>query len=186
MSRKPHCLLVVFIIFVSFFPATFVCAQTKVVLTPLVDAQKQPKTDFYACDEFNQTIPDGSSGDFSLTIPESAGIIKEIEVVLFIKHPFSDEIKAELYYPGKGSLTLFDGVGGQGDGIFVHLDDDADTDIGKVPYGTVEGRFNLQGSSTFASFFNGLDASKTWTLTVSDKAKLDAGTLISWGIYIVY
>lgn len=184
MSPKPQC-LAVFIIFISFFSATFVFAQNKVVLAPLVDAQKQPKTDFYICDQLNQAIPDGSSGDFSCTIPESAGIIKEIEVVLFIQHPFSDEIKAELYYPGKGSLTLFDGVGGQGNGIFVHLDDDAEIDIGTVPYGTVEGRFNLQGSSRFASFFNGLDASKTWTLTLSDKSRLDAGTLIAWGIYII-
>lgn len=178
-------LLAVLITSFILFPATFVFAQNKVVLAPLVDTQKQAKTEFYACDDFNQAIPDGSSGDFSCTIPESAGIIKEIEVILFIKHPFSDEIKAELYYPGKGSITLFDGVGGQGNGIFIHLDDDADTDIGSVPYGTVEGRFNPQGSPTFASLFYGLDASKTWTLTLSDKAKLDAGTLISWGIYIV-
>ena len=184
MSSKPVYLPALLILFIFCFSASLASAQNKVVLAPLADEQLSG-TKFYACDELNQVLPDNNSGDFSCTIPESAGIIKKMEVVLFIQHPFSDELKAELYYPGKGSLTLFDGVGGQGDGIFVHLDDDAETDIGAVPYGTVEGRFNPQGSSTFGSLLNGLDASKTWTLTVTDKTKLDTGTLISWGIYIL-
>lgn len=159
-------------------------SQNKVVVIPL--KIQTPSAEFYSWDYSCAGIPDGG-GYFSAgaILPDSVGVVKKLEVVIFITHTFNGDLDVTLLHANSGRIVeLFTDIGGDGQNIHVHLDDEAETDIGTVPDGKVTGRFNPEGKATLATF-NGIDASGYWYLRVADDAFSDVGTLNSFGLYIV-
>lgn len=159
-------------------------AQDKVVVIPLT---KSLMADFYPSENGCVGIPDNWGIPNKIEIPASAGVIKKLEVVLFISHDYNGDLDVHLTHDNKETVYLFSDIDSTGRGIFVHFDDNAKTDIGSAPHAfgkPLVGIFNPEGNETLASF-NGTDATGIWTLVVWDDATIDTGTLYSWGLYIV-
>ena len=155
----------------------------------VIPVDRTPVKDFYAfhlgCVKLHDDI-DETYG-FSLSVPELAGVIQKVEVVLFISHENNADLDVTLQHANSGTeVVLFTDIGGDGNGIFVHLDDDAEKDIGSVASVTIDGgRYNPEGSATLADF-KGLDASGEWTLWIKDDTSNGySGKLQGWGLYIV-
>jgi len=119
---------------------------------------------------------------------------------LIIPHTWQGDVIAKLRHEVSGiEVTLIDRPGGTGTGVgfsadnfgnnttgipFV-LDDSAATTY-DLPQVAAPGTANVTGSwkpddlSFTLAAFNGLTAATVWTLTVSDNAGGDVGTLVSW------
>jgi subtilisin-like proprotein convertase family protein len=141
-------------------------------------------------------IPDnGSANDplqAEIRVPRSAGIVRDLDVFLGISHTFDQDLDVSLQHVGPGptvNVTLFDDVGNNDDGIFVWLDDGASSgSIASVPDDpndrAVTGSYATEPS--FLAFYNGLDASGRWTLTIDDDSASNTGTLQQWSLRINY
>ncbi len=85
-------------------------------------------------------------------------------------------------------MTLFTDVGNNDAGFLVWLSDDAATDIGSVPDDPnnrpVAGTFRPETPGVLA--FDNVDASGTWTLSITDDSAGDFGTLQQWSLKITY
>lgn len=126
-------------------------------------------------------IPDSGSGEqsYSIFVPSSAGIIRDLDVHLSIDHTFNADLIVGLLAPNGQFLQLFSNVGGNGDGIFVRLSDESGTDIGSLDDQVISGQFNPEGGASL-SVFDGLDASGEWQLRITDTASSDTGILLNW------
>ena len=134
-----------------------------------------------------QAIPDDGTRVSRVTVPGSAGIVRDVNVSLNISHTFAGDLDVTLTH-ASNTVELFTNVGGSDAGFQVSLDDEAGTDIGvaNTPDDTpVVGAFNPEDAALL-SVFDGLDASGRWTLTVVDNSEADVGTLHSWGLRITY
>lgn len=158
---------------------------------PVGKTYNHTKADFFPCTDPGIGLPDGTSTYHSgIDILPYAGVIKKLEVVIFISHTNNEDIDVSLRHTDSNSMTeieLFTDIGGDGDGIFVHLDDDAEKDIGWAMAVQINGgRWNPEGTATLAEF-NGIDASGLWELLITDDTQNgQIGSLIAWGLYIVY
>lgn len=162
-------------------------AQNNIVVITLME--KAALADFYPAPGGSWEIPPAelNLGPLSslINLPESAKVIKKLEIIISINHSFNADLDVSLYHEDSGKiLNLFDDIGGSGDGIYVHLDDNATRSIEYSVTNPIQGRFNLEEDRTLSAF-NGIDASGWWHLLVEDDATADNGTLISWGLYIV-
>ena len=143
------------------------------------------------CSTPNLAIPDSDpNGVSDSLIIDSTSAIEDINVSISTTHTWVGDLIFTLEHVESGtSVTLMDrpGVpdttfGCSSDDINVVFDDDAvdavedecDSDIPAI-YGDVRPHQPL-------SAFNGEDLDGTWTLTVSDNASPDTGTLIEWCI----
>jgi hypothetical protein len=82
-----------------------------------------------------------------------------------------------------------DDVGNNDNGFLVWLNDEAGSDIGTVPDdpsdSPVAGTFRPESPHSLSTF-DGVDASRTWTLSVTDDTTADTGTLQQWSLKISY
>ncbi len=132
-----------------------------------------------------QAIPDFSAGNpgvvtSTLTVSVFSGTLTDLNATLDITHAFDGDLSVKLKSPVGTEITLINRRGGGGDNFTnTTLDDDFffnPISGGSAPF-----------SSTFApdealSAFNGEDPNGVWTLTVSDNAANDTGTLNSWSL----
>ncbi len=143
----------------------------------------------YAATGLPAGIIDAGTIVSSLTVPASAGRIRVLSVALNITHTFDADLDVSLtHVPSGRTIDLFTDVGGGSDGFLVYLTDAGGTDIGAVvpaPGAPVEGILKPEAPATLATF-NGLDASGTWRLTVTDDAALFSGLLMSWSLVVAY
>ncbi len=116
-----------------------------------------PGDDLRYQDAAGTTIPDNDSSGISRTInvPDSV-TIGALKIELNVKHTYVGDLQIELQHDGT-NYAMWDRAGGGADDIHQTFD-----------------------VSTFA----GQNARGDWTLTVSDRANLDKGTLDSWALVI--
>ncbi|MBL8878066.1 MAG: proprotein convertase P-domain-containing protein [Phycisphaerales bacterium] len=143
----------------------------------------------------NLPIADNSTITDTINVPDSFSV-GDLNVDLLIQHTFQGDIIVTLTSPGGTTKNLVNrpgrvdtGVGfgnnnygNPTSGAFFTLDDQAafvyDTGSPGVPVDNPTG--NWLPDLGPLSDFNGQDALGTWTLTVSDNATIDTGTLITW------
>tara|TARA_B100000787_G_scaffold39462_1_gene28031 strand:- start:14757 stop:17696 length:2940 start_codon:yes stop_codon:yes gene_type:complete len=109
-------------------------------------------------------------------------IITDLNITLNIEHTWDNDLDIKLIGPdGVTEVILFEDVGSLGDNFTnTTLDDDASQaiDEGSAPFA---GSYRPQGS---LSDFNGLMSAGDWTLSITDDAASDGGTLLDWSIQV--
>jgi subtilisin-like proprotein convertase family protein len=125
-------------------------------------------------------------------VPRSAGIVRDLDVFLGISHTFDADLDVTLTHTsgtGTQSIPLFADVGNNDNGFLVWLDDESAFEITLVPDdpsdSPVSGTFRPQAPAMLSTF-DGIDASGTWTLGVTDDSAGDSGTLQEWDLRIRY
>lgn len=131
-----------------------------------------------------KAIPDysGSPGSVSstLTVSGFTGVLTDVNATLNLTHTFDSDLIVKLKSPAGTEVTLINRVGNDGDNFSnTTLDDDFSFN----PIGSGSAPF----SSTFSpssplSAFNGENPNGVWTLTITDNASNDTGTLNSWSL----
>jgi subtilisin family serine protease len=107
--------------------------------------------------------------------------IRDLNVTLDITHTYDADLDVYLTSPSGTRVELFTDIGGSGDNFRgATLDDEASTAIGSgtAPF---SGSFRPEGS---LADFDGEDPNGVWTLTITDDAGADVGTLNSWSVTI--
>ncbi len=105
----------------------------------------------------NLTIPDNDERGVSDRIEvRENGTVQQVQLVLDIAHSYRGDLRVSLSHGGVTKVVVDREGGGQDD---------------------VRGTFTVSG-------FEGMDVSGPWTLTVSDGAPLDTGTLEQWSLRI--
>ncbi|MGD1808771.1 proprotein convertase P-domain-containing protein, partial [Dapis sp. BLCC M126] len=131
-------------------------------------------------DEGGAIPAEGTVGDasFTFTVDGDLETIENLDVRFSAAHTWNSDLEVYLQSPQGNEVTLFAGVGGNGqnfqDTVF---DDDASTSInsGNAPF---DGTYRPQGN---LADFNGENPNGTWTLTVTDTASGDSGSLYRAG-----
>ncbi len=134
-------------------------------------------------------INDNSTTSDQVTLSNAFGPLgsgTSIEAVcLLIQHTWIGDLTITLTSPSGTSVTLAARVGGSADnfgnpssGQLMCFTPNALISVGQYP-GNSGGAYAPAGAF---SNFNGQDPNGNWTLTVSDNASGDTGTLIAWGI----
>jgi len=139
----------------------------------------------YNSKDVTKTIPDPGTIYSSLTVPDSI-IIKDVDVVITIKHQYNADLDVYLISPDGTEVELFTDVGDYS-ANFVNtiLDDEADWAIGgtygRKPFAPFSRRYQPEGN---LSDFDGLAAQGEWKLKVTDDDDALIGTLQSWSLII--
>jgi len=146
----------------------------------------------YAASDTPIAIPDTASISSTIHVPRSAGIVRDLDVFLGISHTFDADLDVTLTHTsgtGTQSIPLFADVGNNDNGFLVWLDDESAFEITLVPDdpsdSPVSGTFRPQAPAMLSTF-DGIDASGTWTLGVTDDSAGDTGTLQQWDLRIRY
>ena len=135
----------------------------------------------YDSTDVPQSIPDFGGGNATSTITDSIGSLSDqnISVTLDITHTYDSDLTATLTSPSSTTIILFDGVGDAGhDFTGTTFSDTAST---AIESGTAPFSDTYLPHQPFSTFF-GEDGDGTWTLTITDNATGDTGTLNSWSI----
>ncbi|MBI2280508.1 MAG: proprotein convertase P-domain-containing protein [Bacteroidetes bacterium] len=116
----------------------------------------------------------------TINIP-TAGTISDLNVVDLIgTHTWINDLVVTLTSPASTTVTLWTQICNSEDNFAVNFDDAATP--GALPCPPVGG--GTYQPNQALSAFNGQNQQGTWTLTVSDMANLDGGSLTSWGLNI--
>ncbi|MGE0561419.1 MAG: reprolysin-like metallopeptidase [Flavobacteriales bacterium] len=116
----------------------------------------------------------------TINIP-TAGTISDLNVVDLIgTHTWINDLVVTLTSPASTTVTLWTQICNSEDNFDVNFDDAAAP--GALPCPPVGG--GTYQSNQALSAFNGQNQQGTWTLTISDMANLDGGSLTSWGLNI--
>jgi subtilisin-like proprotein convertase family protein len=141
-----------------------------------------------------KSIPENDPTGITSVLQGPSMTISDVNLVIdSLPHTCVPDLHIELTSPSGTTAVLiksfsengiFMGVGCPGDFWGTSLDDQAVTNLlsGAAPF---TGAFNVEHSSVVAlplTAFNGEDAAGTWTLSVSDRASADTGTLEGWSI----
>ncbi len=142
-------------------------------------------------------ITDNGVTVFTTSVPAGAdNYVWDVDVDLNITHTNNGNLDITLMSPAGTVVTLTTDNGGTNDNGFAGtlFDDQADPD-GQVPYASNDGLVNdslytnLVPETPLApeealGAFRGEDPAGTWTLTVSDDAAADTGSLVSGSITV--
>jgi subtilisin-like proprotein convertase family protein len=159
------------------------------------------RSDVYVSADAPQAIPDidttGITSTLSVSLPtELTARIADVNLVLdSVPHTCIADLHIELSSPAGTNVPLilsfaesglFQGLGCPDNFTGTVLDDDDPTNLntGAAPY---TGAFNVEHPSVAPlplSGFDGEDAAGTWTLSVSDRAGGDTGSLDAWSLQI--
>ncbi len=107
--------------------------------------------------------------------------ITDLDIAVNIAHTYDSDLVITLKSPTGQIATLSNRRGGSGDNFTsTWFNDEATTAIsaGKAPF---TGSFKPE---TALSVFDGKNAKGTWTLSISDRASMDVGSLTYWGLKI--
>ena len=121
-------------------------------------------------------IPDVSSVSSTINVPASS-LIGDLDVSLDITHTWTGDLVVTLTSPKGTEVTLLDEPCGSDDDVLLTLDDEA---VSGVPCPAVGGGFHLPFEAL--STFDGENMLGDWTLTVTDDAAGDVGTINDWSL----
>lgn len=115
-----------------------------------------------------------------INIP-TAGTISDLNVVNLVgTHTWINDLVVTLKSPANTTVTLWTRICASEDNFAVNFDDGATP--GALPCPPIGG--GTYQPNQVLSAFNGQNQQGTWTLTVSDMASADGGSLTSWGLNI--
>lgn len=150
---------------------------------PVADQVNEPSP-VLASTDVPKAIPDyaGTPGVVTSTINVSGytGLLSDVNATLNISHTFDSDLIVKLTSPQGTEVTLINQVGGSSHNF---TNTTLDDDFSFNPIGSGTGPFSSTYSpSSLLSAFNGEDPNGVWTLTISDNAPGDTGTLNSWSL----
>ena len=127
-------------------------------------------------------IPDNDPNGITSSINVSQNVtISDVNVDLDISHTYISDLRIKLTSPQGTTVTIFDRACGGQDNLNVTFDDES-----PAMNCTQMNAGNSYAPSNPLSAFDGENSQGTWTLTVSDHANQDTGTLNSWGLEICH
>ncbi len=100
------------------------------------------------------------------------GCIADLNVDLDITHTWRGDLVVELIAPDSTTVRLHNGSGSSADNLIGLYDEDG------------AGTLTVEGPGALGDF-DGLNPTGTWTLSVSDNANQDQGTINGWALEIV-
>ena len=163
-------------------------------IAPVITCGPEPTITETVSDSPALAIPDNDPTGVTTTISITEDvIIDDLNVDLDITHTWVGDLIITLTSPAGTSVTMIDrigtttgGVGCGGDDILATLDDAAaqpvETQCGTgVP--SIDGTFSPNNP---LAAFNGESTLGDWTISISDNASGDTGTLNNWGITYSY
>jgi uncharacterized repeat protein (TIGR01451 family) len=127
-------------------------------------------------------IVDNTTFTSALTVAEEETVL-DVDVRLNITHTYDGDLDIFLIGPNGTRVELTSDNGGTGENfIDTIFDDEAPTSItgGSAPF---TGRFQPEGS---LATLDGLAATGTWTLEVTDDAGADQGELVDWTLILTF
>jgi subtilisin-like proprotein convertase family protein len=134
----------------------------------------------YSSTDVPTPIIDEETVTSELTLSDFSGTGTDVNVTLDINHTWDKDLDVFLVSPSGTEIELFTDVGADGDNFSnTTLDDEAATSIteGSAPF---TGSFQPEGS---LAALDGEDPNGTWTLKITDDAKLDVGILNNWSLF---
>jgi subtilisin-like proprotein convertase family protein len=122
-------------------------------------------------------IIDNGTITSNLTLPSGlCDAVTDVSVSLNITHPWVGDLSVGLAHNISGrTVQLYNIDCGDNDNLIAVFDDEAPNAASCPPNGTYQ-------PATPLNVLDGINATGTWTLTVTDNAAADIGTLNSWGI----
>lgn len=134
------------------------------------------------------TIPDNSATGLtsSISIPSTGGTfqIQNLAVKLSVAHARVSDITAILVAPDGTQVPLFARIGGSGSNIVDMVLDDTSTlplANGAAPFTNTYRPTYAPGSTTLSSL-NGKAIEGVWKLVLTDSARTNVGSLVSWSL----
>ncbi|MFO0893158.1 MAG: proprotein convertase P-domain-containing protein [Isosphaeraceae bacterium] len=154
----------------------------------------------YASTDIPRMIPDNNSTGITSTlfVPDSV-VVTDLDLILNqLLHASVSDLRIELTSPhGTTAVVvkaapeggILSGLGTRGNFIGTTFDDQAPTNLRDAVFDNHTGTYNINHASVGNSplaIFNGEDAKGTWTLRVSDRARLDTGELDAWSLRLSF
>lgn len=138
----------------------------------------------YASSDTPLNIPDNSvSGVLSTLMLTPGGEVRDVNVTMTIKHPWTDDLNASLISPGGKAISLFEKGDGEGENfISTTLDDEA---VQKIRAASAPFTGYYQPASPL-SLLDGISPTGEWKLQVADGEESDEGILNSWELTLCY
>jgi subtilisin-like proprotein convertase family protein len=137
----------------------------------------------YDSTDVPKTIADSSTVTSTLAVADNK-VIQDVNVTIGnITHTYDGDLEIRLTAPDATVVLLVDNRGGTGENfVDTVFDDEAAASItsGAAPF---TGSFRPEGS---LAVLDGKNAAGTWTLSVTDTAGGDTGTLTEWSITFTY
>lgn len=136
------------------------------------------------------TIPDNgcSTSSYATMTFNYTGTnpIADINVDVFIEHPYRGDVNVDVISPLGTIVTIFNGQGTTADNLEATFDD-ASANTTYTTNHVLDGVVDetLQPSGGTLATFNGEVPTGTWTIRVCDDAAADVGVLNNWNITIV-
>jgi subtilisin-like proprotein convertase family protein len=196
-----HCCLMCLIFLVSIFSATTPTLPLISSRTAFASAPTPPPGCATTTTTFTQStpvaIPTGPAAITStLVISNTGAYLDDLDVQTFLTHTFAADLDITIASPAGTIVTLTTDSGAGNDNTFngTVWDDDANP-AGQVPYVTNNGvvgdhaYVNLTLASPLVpeealGAFIGEDPNGTWTITISDDAAGEGGSLDSWSLIV--
>ncbi|HEV8322491.1 MAG TPA: DUF4215 domain-containing protein [Myxococcota bacterium] len=131
------------------------------------------------------TITDNATTVTTIVVPGNP-ILDDLDVSLAFTHPNPADLDVALTSPAGNNVALFNDIGTAAlGGIAANLDDEASFPINFFGAGVGLAALRYQPPPTNRlSFFDGINAGGTWTLTVADDASSNAGSLTAFSLTI--
>jgi subtilisin-like proprotein convertase family protein len=144
-------------------------------------AQGPQQTSNAVAPQVPKTIPQQGTVTSTITVNTAALIKKAVVKIGDIHHTFDSDLVITLKAPDGTIVPLVDSRGGAGDNfINTVLTDGASTPIAN---GTAPFTGNFRPESPLA-LLQGHQMQGTWTLTITDQAAPDGGTLNAWALQL--
>lgn len=129
-------------------------------------------------------IPDPGIAVSRIEVADLPGVVRDVNVTVWIQHPYTFDLEVTLISPSGREVTLFDNVGEEDffgrseDFSGTVLDDEVGARIqdGEPPFA---GRYQPE---QLLSIMDGETMNGTWTLRLRDWVPVDEGMLIDWGL----
>ncbi len=164
------------------------------LVAPVITCGPDPSISATVSDSPALAIPDNDPVGVTSTLTVTEDFtIEDLDVNLDITHTWVGDLITTITSPAGTSVIIVDRIGGtgtgvgcSGDDILATLDDAATSPIegvcgSGVP--SIDGTFSPNNP---LSAFNGESTLGDWTITISDNAGGDTGTLNSWGLTYSY
>jgi len=128
--------------------------------------------------ELNVPIPDNSpEGVADALIVSNCGEVQDVDVGLFVEHPWSGDLIVHLEHDG-ASIRLWDRQCGSVDDLDAFFNDE-----GRPYFCHAPSTVHFQPLESLSAF-DGLDTAGPWTLKIADANRRKAGTLVRWSLSI--
>jgi subtilisin-like proprotein convertase family protein len=124
-------------------------------------------------------IPDSGSVSSTLQVGQNL-TLSDVNVRVQINHTYVGDLIVSLRSPAGADVTLLDRPNCSDDNMNVTFDDASSFNLDTHCAGTTPWYSGVARPFQPLSAFNGQSSAGTWTLTVSDNAGLDIGTLVDW------